>query len=339
MTFDNMTFRWFGILSFSCILFASFREQPLQRFELSGRAQGTTWHITYYADDSLNLMPEISRILSEVDQSLSLYQPQSLVNRWNQSKRGLKVDHHFRQVLKKAIDVFYDTEGFFDITVFPLTSAWGFGPQKPDAMPDSADIQSILPCIHTNLLAVRGSRIRKKKPCVQIDPNGIAQGYTVDLLAGLLESRGIENYLVELGGEIRVRGRKFPSGEKMSIGIEAPGEDALYPVLQKKLYLESGAITSSGNYRRYLEADGKRITHLLDPHTGYPIDNELISVTLIAPDAITADAYDNALMAMGLKKAMEWVESRPDLAAFFIFQQDHQVRDTMTSRFKQFLQP
>lgn len=339
MRFLGKAIGWFAILV-STLVLSSLRLKPLmQRFELSGRAQGTTWHITYYASDSLNLMPEISRILNEVDQSLSLYQPHSLVNRWNQSKRGTKVDHHFRQVINKAIDVFYDTEGFFDITVFPLTSAWGFGPQKPDAMPDSADIQSLLPCIHTNLLSVRGSRIRKKKTCVQIDPNGIAQGYTVDLLAGLLESSGIGSYLVELGGEIRVRGRKFPSGEKMSIGIEAPGEDALYPVLQKKLYIESGAITSSGNYRRYLEADGKRITHLLDPHTGYPIDNELISVTLIAPDAITADAYDNALMAMGLKKAMEWVESRPDLAAFFIYQQDQEVRDTMTSRFKQFLQP
>jgi thiamine biosynthesis lipoprotein len=174
---------------------------------------------------------------------------------------------------------------------------------------------------------------------VQIDPNGIAQGYTVDQLAGLLESRGIKNYLVELGGEIRVRGRKFPSGEKMSIGIEAPGDDPLFPVLQKRVYMESGAITSSGNYRRYLEADGERITHLLDPHTGYPIQNELVSVTVMAPDAITADAYDNALMAMGLEKAMDWVESRPDLAAFFIYRAHDQIRDTMSARFKQFLQP
>jgi thiamine biosynthesis lipoprotein len=147
------------------------------------------------------------------------------------------------------------------------------------------------------------------------------------------------NYLVELGGEIRVRGRKLPSGEKLNIGIEAPGDDPFFPLLQKRVYLESGAITSSGNYRRYLEADGKRITHLLDPHTGYPIQNELVSVTVIAPDAITADAYDNALMAMGLERALNWVDKRPELAAFFIYQRDGRIRDTMSARFKQFLQP
>lgn len=339
MIFGNMTIRWFGILTISYILFPSFHEKPPQRFEISGHAQGTTWHITYFANDSLDLYTSIISTLNDIDQSLSLYQPNSLVNHWNQSGKGLKVDKHFRRVLKKGVDVFYDTEGYFDITVFPLTSAWGFGPQKPNTLPDSATIQSILPCVNSNLVTVNGRRVRKKKSCVQIDPNGIAQGYTVDQLAGLLESRGIKNYLVELGGEIRVRGRKLPSGEKMSIGIEAPGDDPLFPVLQKRVYMESGAITSSGNYRRYLEADGKRVTHLLDPHTGYPIQNELVSVTVIAPDAITADAYDNALMAMGLKKAMDWVDSRPDLAAFFIYREHDQIRDTISARFKQFLQP
>jgi thiamine biosynthesis lipoprotein len=196
-----------------------------------------------------------------------------------------------------------------------------------------------MPCVNSQLLRVRGRKITKINPCVQIDPNGIAQGYTVDQLATILESRGIMNYLVELGGEIRVRGRKLPSEEKMSIGIEAPGDDPLFPLLQKRVYMESGAITTSGNYRRYLEADGKRITHLLDPHTGYPIQNELVSVTVIAPDAITADAYDNALMAMGLERALNWVDKRPELAAFFIYQRDGRIRDTMSARFKQFLQP
>jgi thiamine biosynthesis lipoprotein len=339
MTFDNMTIRSIGFLAFSCILFSSFREQPPQRFELSGRAQGTTWHITYFASDSIDLMPAINQLLSEVDQSLSLYQPNSIVNKWNQSKKGIRVDSHFNQVLTKAIDVFHDTEGYFDITVFPLTSAWGFGPRKNTELPDSSLIKGVMPCVNSQLLKVRGRKITKKKPCVQIDPNGIAQGYTVDQLAAILDSRGIMNYLVELGGEIRVRGRKLPSGEKLSIGIEAPGDDPLFPLLQKRVYMESGAITTSGNYRRYLEADGKRITHLLDPHTGYPIQNELVSVTVIAPDAITADAYDNALMAMGLERALNWVDKRPELAAFFIYQRDGRIRDTMSARFKQFLQP
>ncbi|MCR6720835.1 MAG: FAD:protein FMN transferase [Chitinophagaceae bacterium] len=173
---------------------------------------------------------------------------------------------------------------------------------------------------------------------MQIDPNGIAQGYSVDLLASLLESCGIQNYMVEVGGELRVKGRKLPSNERMLIGIESPGDDPMDPVINQVIALENGAITTSGNYRRYQESNGTRFTHLLDPRTGYSLNNELISVTVVAPDAITADAYDNALMAMGLKKALEFVEARPELAAYFIYKRsDGEIADSASSRFKPLL--
>lgn len=322
------------------IVSGALRNQPsLKRFDLGGYAQGTTWNLTYFAEDSIAIYDEIVSVLNRIDRSLSLYQPGSLVNRWNESKKGIRVDADFRRVTKKAIDVFYDTDGLFDMTVFPFTSAWGFGPKRAPGVPDSATIRSILPCVDTRLISIRCKKIKKKKACVQLDPNGIAQGYTVDQLAELLEKKGIRNYLVELGGEIRIRGRKFPSGDKMSIGIEAPTSDPFEPVLQKLVYMESGAITTSGNYRRYVETESNRFAHLIDPHTGFPIDNDLVSVTLIAPDAITADAYDNALMAMGLEKALNWIEDRPELAAFFIYHRDGEVRDTMSSRFVSYLKP
>ena len=138
-----------------------------------------------------------------------------------------------------------------------------------------------------------------------IDVNGIAQGYSVDMLANLMEAYGINNYVVELGGEIRVKGRK-PGNEKMKVGIESPvSAERDLGMMQRVLVIDSGAITTSGNYRRYYESEGKKISHLLDPKTGYSISNELIAVTVFAEDAITADGYDNALMVMGLNKSPE----------------------------------
>jgi thiamine biosynthesis lipoprotein len=170
---------------------------------------------------------------------------------------------------------------------------------------------------------------------VQIDLNGIAQGYSVDQIAVLLESKGVASYVAELGGEIRVKGRKKDSGEKFRVGIESPGMDSSgdHP-LQKMLYMDKGAVTTSGSYRQFHESGGKRITHIINPLTGYPVDNELISVTVYAADAITADGYDNALMLMGLIPAISFTESRPDLDAYFIYRDsDGTIRDTATRHF------
>ena len=244
-----------------------------------------------------------------------------------------------KKVVKKAQGVYKNTNGLFDITVEPLTTIWGFGPTKTVIFPDSTIIKSILPCVNSNLLYWKGKKLMKKNPCVKIDANGIAQGYSVDVLADFLEQNGIQNYLIELGGEIRIKGRK-PGNEKMSIGIEAPGDDPEFTLIQKVVWSDKGAITTSGNYRRYYESDGKKITHLINPKTGYTLQNELISVTVYAKDAITADGYDNAIMAMGLKKGLAFVEKNNELAAHFIYsKKDGTVADTMSKRFRVLLQP
>jgi thiamine biosynthesis lipoprotein len=233
------------------------------------------------------------------------------------------------------------TGGIFDITVQPLVQAWGFGPQKVNSLPDSATIKSLKTCVSSINLYTKGNTLLKKKPCTRIDVNGIAQGYSVDVIAGFLEAHGIQNYLVELGGEIRVKGFKQPGGEKMKIGIEAPGEDDFQlSMISKVIAADRGAITTSGSYRKFYESEGKKITHIIDPRTGYPTQNELISVTVYASDAITADAFDNALMVMGLKKALQFVERRKDLAAHFIYRTaTGAVADTASSRFYKLLQP
>ena len=316
------------------------KQTDLKPFQIRGLAQGTSYQITYYAEDSSITQTQIAYLLAQIDSSLSIYKPYSLISRFNHSTTGAPADKHLRKVVKKALRVSRKTAGAFDITVQPLVQAWGFGTAPIAALPDSAAIQALLPCVGADKVHLQKGQLRKDAPCVRIDVNGIAQGYTVDVLAGFLDRKGIRNYLVELGGEIRVRGRK-PDGKPMAIGIEGPAEnnpDDPYPI-QKIIRLEKGAVTSSGNYRQFYQSGSRKISHLINPKTGYPLQNELISVTVWARDAMTADAYDNALMGMGLAKAFDFLNRRNGLEAYFIYRKaDGSVADTATVGFKKMVQ-
>jgi FAD:protein FMN transferase len=325
----------------SCLaIFLPFTTPPqaqLQAFHMAGVAQGTTWHITWYATDSSITKMQVDSILNKIDSSLSIYKPWSLISQFNRSGTGIEMDAHFTAVIRKSLQTYRDTKGFFDITIQPLVQAWGFSAKKTDSLPGPATIQRLKKCVSSDLLIVNGNTLTKRKPCVTIDVNGIAQGYSVDVLADFFEMNGIANYIIELGGEIRVKGRKQPGNERMKIGIEAPADDQFAPsVMQQIVQLDSGAITTSGSYRKYYESKGKKITHIIDSKTGYPVQNELISVTVYAKDAITADAFDNALMAMGLHNALRFTENRKDIAAHFIYRKKNgAIADTASSRFYQ----
>ena len=310
------------------------------RVDLSGVAQGTTWLITYYGKDTIVTKRQIDSVLEVIDSSLSIYKPYSRIVAFNNSKTGITIDDHFRLVVKKSLETYHQTDGLFDITIFSIVEAWGFGAKSIDTLPDSSTIRSLLTCVGSKYLKLEGNRLTKLKPCVKIDVNGIAQGYSVDVIADFLKNNGIENYLVELGGELRVHGKKQPGNEPFRIGIEAlPGDDFASHPIEKILAVDSGGITTSGNYRKYYESKGKKISHLMDPNTGYSIQNEMISVTVYAKDAITADAYDNALMAMGLDKAMKFLEQRQDLAGYFIYRlPDGNTADTASRGFYNLVQ-
>lgn len=319
-------------------IFTSFHPPPVQKIQLSGYAQGTTWHITYYAADSIVRKRSVDSILSVLDSSMSIYKPYSLISRFNRAKKGITPDKHFEKVIAKSMEVWKASGGLFDITVMPLVEAWGFGAKKVTQYPDAAKVRSLLRCVGTDKLRLKNNYLFKKTPCITIDVNGIAQGYSVDVVADFLESRQITDYLVEIGGEIRVKGRK-PGNEKMKIGIEAPGDYTVdIPVIQKVIALDSGGITTSGSYRQYHESNGKKFSHNIDPRTGYPSQNELISVTVYAADAMTADAYDNVLMTMGLEKGLQFVEGRKDMAAYFIYKKnDGSIADSASTAFKQLI--
>jgi thiamine biosynthesis lipoprotein len=245
------------------------------------------------------------------------------------------------EVVNKSIETCISTKGIFDITVYPYTEAWGFGIKKIDSTPSDKAIQQLHSCVGSKKLYWTGNKLGKKAACVKLDPNGIAQGYSVDIIADFLSANGINNYMVEIGGEMRVKGRKLPDHAMMKIAIEVPGEDRWSVSLsQRIIVIEEGAVTTSGNYRKFYESNGKKISHIIDARTGYPAQNELISVTVFAKDAITADAYDNALMVMGLKKALAFVKNRKDISAHFIYyKKDGTVTDTASVGFYKLLQP
>jgi FAD:protein FMN transferase len=325
------------IFCFPGLLFVALKPATISfiRVDLTGAAQGTTWHITYYGKYTAVRKMQVDSLLAVIDSSLSIYKPYSHIVAFNKSRTGITLDDHFRRVIEKSLETYHHTDGLFDITILPIVEAWGFGAEPIDTLPDSTTIRSLLTCVGSQYLELAGYQLTKLKPCVTIDVNGIAQGYSVDVIADFLEKNGIVNYIVELGGELRVHGKKQPGNEPFKIGIEAPSDnDFVSHPMEKILVVDSGGITTSGNYRKYYESKGKKISHLMDPQTGYSIQNEMISVTVYAKDAITADAYDNALMAMGLDKGMEFVEKRQDLAAYFIYHLPNgNTADTASSRF------
>ena len=317
------------------ILCISARQKPLQRFELKGFAQGTTYSIIYYAADSLVSIAQTDSLLKRFDRSVSLYDPNSLISKFNRSVKGIRIDEPFRVLVTRAIQISRATGGLVDPTVKPLVDAWGFGVVKPTRYPNKNGIKILLKNIGIDKIYLKGHYLYKKSPSVQLDLNGIAQGYSVDLLALLLERNHISNYLIELGGELRIKGHK-PNNEPFKVGIEGISGNDLNPEpMRKVIEPGDGAITTSGNYRKHHEAGGKQVSHLMNPLTGFPMQNEMISVTVYARNAITADGFDNGFMVMGLKRTLAFLQQRKDMGAYIVYRKaDGAVADTVTSVFK-----
>ena len=331
---------WFKILFF----FVSAKSFPpqdmpsLKSFLLSGKAQGTTFNIKYRAADSLVTSGDVNHLFAEVDMSLSVYNPESLISKFNNGDKEIICDEYLLAVVKKSIEICTASGGAFDITVKPLVDLWGFGPAGKNGVPSGRKIRKALSGVGCGQLHLEGYRLAKKNKKVQIDCNGIAQGYTVDLLSALLESKGIKNYMVELGGEIRVLG----SNEKeqdWSIGMEGPVKNIAGGYDQTRvLRLGNGAVTTSGTYRNAFSKAGKQYSHLINPHTGYPVDNGMVSATVIAPDAFTADALDNVCMVLGPLASLKLLQQYPNVEACLVFKSaDGQLADTLTNGFKKYL--
>jgi thiamine biosynthesis lipoprotein len=302
--------------------------KKLITLRIEGQAQGTNYHITYLSDTDILYKSGIDSILKSIDESLSTYNANSVISRINRNDSSVIVDDNFIKVFNKSIAVSRKTRGSFDVTIAPLVNAWGFGFTQATKV-DSALVDSLLQFVGYNMVHLKGRMIVKEKPDVMLDFNAIAQGYTVDVLALYLEHQGIENYLVELGGEVRCRGKKI-TNEYWLIGIDQPAEESIFgeQPLHAAITLKDRSLATSGNYRKYIEENGQRYSHIIDPQTGYPAKHNLLSATVMASDCMTADAYATAFMVMGLERSKQFLSenSALQLEVFFIYGDDNDYK-------------
>jgi thiamine biosynthesis lipoprotein len=327
-----------GIIVILSVIWLSKSRFPGNYIRLAGFTQGTTYHITYKSKDDRNLKNEIDTLLADFDRSLSTYIPNSIISGINQNDTNVIPDKHFLTVFQKALDVYRRSNGAFDITIAPVVNAWGFGfTEKTD--PDSNLIDSLLQYVGMNKVALKNGKIVKQYPETMLDVNAIAQGYSVDVIAAYLDELGIRNYLVEIGGEVRTKG-KNPRYETWTIGIDAPVDNNFVPgaMLQAKLLLKDGSLATSGNYRSFYEQDGIKYVHSIDPRTGYPVAGNLLSVTVLARDCMSADAWATAFMVMGLDKSVAFLKDQNDLQAYLIYSDtDGNYKTYTTKKMKRYI--
>lgn len=285
-----------------------------------GSIFGTFYHITYQSTE--NLQEGINAVLKQVDQSLSPFNKNSVITAINENT-SMNTDSMFTEVFLLAQEVSEATNGAFDITVAPLVNLWGFGFKNIDNVNDTK-VDSILPFIGYQKVCLINGKIEKEAPQLMLDCSAIAKGYGVDAAGKYLESKGIKNYMVEIGGEIRARGTN-PQGELWRIGINTPKDDptSTSNEIEEIIQVTQLSMATSGNYRNYYEKDGKKFAHTIDPRTGYPIQHNILSSTVLAQDCATADAYATAFMVLGLEEAQKILNEKHDLMAFFIYSNEN----------------
>lgn len=278
---------------------------------------GTEYRITYEYDKDLQM--EIESELNKVDLSLSPFNKQSIITKVNNNE-DVAVDNMFKEVFLLAMKVSKETDGAFDITVAPLVNVWGFG-FKNDQSPTEQVIDSLCELIGYQKVKLTSSGyVAKDDSRIMLDCSAIAKGYGCDVVSRFLNRLDINNYMVEIGGEVVTRG-KSEKKQPWRIGVAKPTDDSLQVnnELQTILNVTNYAMATSGNYRNFYYKSGKKYAHTIDPRTGYPVQHSLLSATVLARDCATADAYATSFMVMGMDKAKEVLGKRPDLMAYFIY--------------------
>ena len=314
-----MGYRFWNSLIF-CLVIFSCDNIPKNAKHIQGFAIGTTYNIQYIANHSADVVQKgIDSILYVINKSLSTYLPQSDISEINRGDTTLVVDHHFRAVFKKATEVWKATGGYFDPTVGALVNAYGFGPAKAIKELSSQQKDSLLLLTGWQKLQLRDNNtIKKESSDIFIDFNALAKGYVVDLIGDYLYQMGSRNYMVEIGGEIVAKGNSPKTGQAWKIAIDDPRQGGRQNFLQT-LTLQNKALASSGNYRKYRidTITGERFVHSINPLNGSALKTNILSVSVKAPDCLTADAWATALMVMPIEKGKALIENNPQLEALW----------------------
>ena len=315
-----------------------------------GETQGTTYSIIIAEEDVHFKQTEIDSILAAFDASLSSYIKTSVISRLNSSEQEIILTDpsgFFKECYLQSQEIYEQTDGVFDPSVFPLVEGWGFMKNLETPLTEQK-VDSILSFVgfkidHLHSIQFSGDTIflKKKDPRFKLDFNAIAQGFSVDVISDFIYSRGHRNYYVEIGGELVVKGLNR-EGKPWKIGIDAPTEHNRSDVrqLENIMSLSGKALATSGNYRKYYEIDGKKYSHTLNPKTGYPVEHSLLSATVICDKASTADAYATAFMVMGLEKTKMFLKDHPnlDLEVYLIFDDEGKFGRWHSSAVKKYLE-
>jgi thiamine biosynthesis lipoprotein len=324
-----------SVILVATLLGCAQKEEP---FQLAGKAQGTTFSIKYHGPKAVDLSQEVSDALNGIDESLSLWRSDSFISQLNTRTDSMvplpKNDVYFTEVFKLSKQVFQESKGAFDPSIYPLIKAWGFGAVSPDSedVPDVDSLRRVLTIGGFDVVyaSVGRENLLILPPGMQLDFNAIAQGYSVDVIAEILEGKGIMDYMVEIGGEVRANGTR-PDGKIWNIGIDRPTEDAERSLI-KEVQVNNESLATSGNYRKAVMREGKRYSHTIDPVTGYPVTHNLLSATVVTKTCALADAYATVCMVLGTQKALEFAE-RKKLEVYLIYDEDGVMKEKGTGRF------
>lgn len=312
-------------------------KKNMQKIMFSGQAQGTYYAITYYDENGRNFQPQVDSLLKEFDKIASLWVPASQINKINNNE-DVKLNPMFIDMLEKSNTISEVTNGAFDITVGGLVKAWGFSIGLPENM-NQHIVDSLMQFVGYKKVWAENNSVKKEYPQVTIDFNAIAQGYTSDIIGDMLIAEGIENFIVDVGGEVLAKGTK-PNNQPWVVGIEKPTEtkDDDRKIMEG-LKLMNASLVTSGNYRKYYEKDGVRYSHTINPHTGYPVQHTLLSVSVLAEKAWEADALATAFMVMGMEKALDFLNKNTKYEAYFIYDQNGTMKVYMTEGMKKLIMP
>ena len=297
-------------------LLSACNNQP-EKIVLQGQAQGSYYAVTYYDALGRNFQRDIDSIFHAVDLSINLWVDSSIISKVNRNE-DVALDSIFIDNFRIAQEAAHLSNGYFDPTISPIVAAWGFSYKNGDSITPQL-IDSLKRLVDYRNIRIEDGKVFKENPDMKLDFNAIGQGYTSDMIAALLDSRGIKNYLVDTGGEIMARGCK-PNGDSWIVGIEKPAEswDA-EQVVQTRVALRDKGLVTSGSTRKYVERNGKRYSHCIDPNTGYPVEHQLLSATVLAENSVWADALASICMVMGMENSLPLIQSMDGVEAYYIY--------------------
>ena len=330
-----------GFLSFTFVLINlnCVPDKDLIRNVAAGPALGTSYSIIYLTPEPLDLQAEIDSVFAVVNNSMSTYLPESDISKINIGDTTVVVDHMFQEVFDLSKQVHNSTDGYFDPTVGVLVDAWGFGPGQQIEL-DSSRIDSLLKYVGFDKVQITSdNRIVKDSPEIRFDFNAVAKGYAIDLLGRLLDQRNLDNYLIEVGGELLAKGENRQKNKRWVVGIDDP-QVTEGRRLMRTIFLKDRAMASSGNYRKFRidSITGEKYVHTIDPKTGYTKNSKVLATSVIAESCASADAYATAFMAMELEASQDILAREDDLEGYIIFLDDKgETQEYMTEGFTNLL--